>query len=227
MAFFLNIETSTEICSICISEDETILALKDADDPYVHAGSITLLIQDCLKQAGITLEQISAVSVSSGPGSYTALRIGTSTAKGICYALDKPLISIDTLQALATASAQNMSGEWLHCPMIDARRMEVYTAVYDTKGNTIADKQALIVEADSFDAYFSNGKKIIFSGNGSKKCQAILDSPFAVFGSIVCSATHLVPLTYKAFLKEDFCDLAYYEPFYLKAPNITTPKKIL
>ncbi|MCP3928970.1 MAG: tRNA (adenosine(37)-N6)-threonylcarbamoyltransferase complex dimerization subunit type 1 TsaB, partial [Bacteroidetes bacterium] len=159
MAFFLNIETSTEICSICISEDETILALKDADDPYVHAGSITLLIQDCLKQAGITLEQLSAVSVSSGPGSYTALRIGTSTAKGICYALDKPLISIDTLQALAFASAQKISGEWIHCPMIDARRMEVYTAMYDSKGNAISDKQALIVEADSFDAYFSNGKK--------------------------------------------------------------------
>ncbi|MBK7873510.1 MAG: tRNA (adenosine(37)-N6)-threonylcarbamoyltransferase complex dimerization subunit type 1 TsaB [Saprospiraceae bacterium] len=225
MPLILQIETATDVCSICISQNEELIALQEITQFSDHASKITLLIEACLQQANLTLKDLDAVAVSQGPGSYTALRIGVSTAKGICYALNKPLIAVDTLQALALATFQTEQKDALYCPMIDARRMEVYCAIFDQDSQLIKEATALKIEETTFDNYFTKGQNIVFSGNGAEKCKAILTSEFAHFSPIVCSAKHLIPLAFQAFQNEHFADLAYFEPFYLKPPNITTPKK--
>lgn len=225
MPIILHIETATDICSIGISQAEELIALEEITQFSDHASNITLLIQSCLQQAKISMKDLDAVAVSQGPGSYTALRIGVSTAKGICYALDKPLISIDTLQALALATFELEQKDALYCPMIDARRMEVYSAIFDVNNQLIQEAAALKIEAATFDVYFRNGQNIVFSGDGAEKCKSVLTSEFAHFSPIVCSAKHLIPLAEQAFQKQQFADLAYFEPFYLKPPNITTSKK--
>lgn len=225
MTRILLIETATDVCSIGISQDEKLIVLQEIAQFSDHASKITLLIEAALKQAELSLQDLDAVAVSRGPGSYTALRIGVSTAKGICYALDRPLIAVDTLQALALATFQTEQKEALYCPMIDARRMEVYCAIFDANNQTIQEAAALKIEEATFDNYFTKGQNIIFSGNGAEKCKGILTSEFAHFNSIICSAKHLIPLAFQAFQDQQFADLAYFEPFYLKPPNITTPKK--
>lgn len=225
MALLLHIETATDICSICISQNEEILALQEITQFSDHASRITLLLETCLQQAKISLKDLDAVAVSQGPGSYTALRIGISTAKGVCYALDKPLIAVDTLQALALATFQLEQKDALYCPMIDARRMEVYGAIFDKNNQLFQEAAALKIEADTFESYFRNGQHLVFSGDGAEKCKPILNSEFAHFNPLVCSAKHLIPLALQAFHRQQFADLAYFEPFYLKPPNITTPRK--
>lgn len=228
MATILHIETATDLCSICISKEGEKLVLVENKETFSHAASITLLIEEATKKAGIKLSELDAVSLSQGPGSYTALRIGTSTAKGICYALDKPLIAINTLQALAWASYQEIKEEEaLYFPMIDARRMEVYTAGFNAKQEMLVDVQAKIIDKNAFQEYFEKDKKLIFAGNGAPKCQSVISSPNANFIPIICEASHLVSLAEKAFNKKDFQDVAYFSPLYFKAPNITTPKKVL
>ncbi len=225
MSLLLHIETATDVCSIGISRERKLLALRESDNFNDHAAQITLMIEACAKDARISLSDLDAVAVSSGPGSYTALRIGVSTAKGICYALDKPLIAVDTLQALALATFQLEKQDAWYCPMIDARRMEVYCAIFDKNNELIQEAAALKIEADTFDAYFRNGQHIVFSGNGANKCKTVLASPMAHFSRVVCSAKHLIPLALQAFTQQQFADLAYFEPFYLKPPNITTSRK--
>lgn len=225
MALILNIESATEICSICISRDEQILALKEASGPNEHAKIITLLIDECLKISGLTLKDMDAVAVSAGPGSYTSLRVGASTAKGICYALDKPLISVDTLQSLALASFQKEEGKILYCPMIDARRMEVYCTLFNAENKVVSPARAIVIEADSFSEYFETETRIVFSGNGAPKCEKILASPLASFLPVNCSAEHLPALSSRAFLDGQFADPAWFTPRYLKAPNVTVSKK--
>jgi tRNA threonylcarbamoyladenosine biosynthesis protein TsaB len=227
MPIILNIETATDICSICISNNEEILSSKEADKEYSHTSKITLLIENCCIEAGIKLKQLDAVAVSKGPGSYTSLRVGVSTAKGICYALDKPLIAIDTLQSIALATFEKDKQGTFYAPMIDARRMEVYTSLYDKSMNLVEETHAKIIDERSFQEYFEKGDTIIFSGNGAPKCQNVIKSPQAGFNSEVCSATKLVPLSFLAFQKSDFCDAAYFSPFYFKSPNITIPRKTL
>lgn len=227
LSLILNIETTTDTCSICISKDLEILALRENDNFTDHAAQITLMIEACCQEANISLEDLDAVAVSAGPGSYTALRIGVSTAKGICYALDKPLIAVDTLQALALATSERVKRDALYCPMIDARRMDVYAAIFDKENRLVREAEALKIEPTTFDEYFSKGHDIVLSGNGARKSKAIITSPQAHFSPVVCSATHLVSLAVKAFEQKQFADLAYFEPFYLKPPNITTPKKNL
>ena len=227
MAIILNIETSTEICSVCISENGQLLAFSESHEGYNHASNLTIFIQKCLKDASLDMEALDAVALSQGPGSYTGLRIGVSVAKGICYALNKPLIVVDTLQALALASLKKNDKEILYCPMIDARRMEVYTAIYDSNNKIVDHLQAKIIDADAFQNYFDEGKKILFSGNGAEKCKPIIVSNNALFSSIKCSSKHLIPISEQQFKNKKFEDIAYYEPLYLKAPNITLPKKIL
>ncbi|MFN7119317.1 MAG: tRNA (adenosine(37)-N6)-threonylcarbamoyltransferase complex dimerization subunit type 1 TsaB [Saprospiraceae bacterium] len=225
MRRILHIETTTDICSIGISQEEELIALQEITQFSEHASKITLLIEACLQEANLTLKDLDAVAVSQGPGSYTALRIGVSTAKGICYALNKPLIAVDTLQALALATFKTEQKDALYCPMIDARRMEVYCAIFDKNNQLIQEAAALKIESDTFDAYFKKNQNMVFSGDGAEKCKSVLTSEFAHFSSIVCSAKHLVPLALAAFHHQQFADLAYFEPFYLKPPNITTPKK--
>ena len=228
LSYLLHIESATDICSICISRENHIVAIKEVKDRNAHAAQITLLVTACLQKAQLQLKDLSAVSISSGPGSYTALRVGTSVAKGICYTCGIPLISVDTLQALALATANKSSKPaQFYCPMIDARRMEVYTALYDKKLNNTIPTTNLIVDTNSFEAYFSNEQTIVFCGNGAEKCKAVLESDFAVFMDIQCSSSYLIPIAWQAFLEQYFVDTAYYVPNYFKAPNITKPKNIL
>lgn len=225
MSNILHIETATEICSVAIGTGESLLAIKEIHEPFKHTSHTTLLIQQCLDEAELTMHDLSAVAVSKGPGSYTGLRVGASIAKGICYAMDIPLIAVDTLASLAWATRQTFDDS-IHIPMIDARRIEVYTAVYHQRGEVITTPQSMIIDQDSFSALRSS-KSIVFSGNGAEKCRKVLNIENARFTETLCSAKHLISLAFKAFENQDFEDIAYFTPSYIKAPNITKPKKIL
>jgi tRNA threonylcarbamoyladenosine biosynthesis protein TsaB len=228
MALLLCIETATEVCSVAISKDRELLALKEVEDAFAHSAKLTLFIKDCIASANVKLADLEAIAISSGPGSYTALRVGISTAKGLCYALGIPLIEVNTLQSLALATAKQLQlSDVLYCPMIDARRMEVYTALFDASGRSLTATQPLIVEDNSFENYFNRGQTIVFIGNGAAKCQLVLHSPFAQFEQVKCSAAHLIDLAFENFQYHKFVDVAYFEPFYGKLPNITTPKNRL
>ncbi len=227
MALILNIETATDICSICISNKDEILVIKEAVKEYSHTSEITILIERCCSETGVSLKQLDAVAISKGPGSYTSLRVGASTAKGICYALDKPMIAIDTLQSIALASRKKEKKTALYAPMIDARRMEVYTSLFDKDMNLLLETQAKIIDEQSYQDYFEQGHTIVFSGNGAPKCQNVIKSPQANFSSVISSASNLAPLSFLAFQKNDFCDAAYFSPSYFKSPNITIPRKTL
>lgn len=229
MGLILNIETATEVCSIAISEREQMLAEVNSESAYQHASMITTLIDQCFKKANRALKDIDAVAVSTGPGSYTALRVGTSTAKGICFALGKPLIAISTLKAMANASIpqKKTASKVLLCPMIDARRMEVYTSTFDTQLKEVQATHSLIIEANSFENFFKEGYEIIFSGNGASKIKNILTTENYTITNTINFASYLAPLAYKAYLNEKFEHLVSYSPNYFKRPHITTPKKIL
>ena len=229
MAFILSIDTATEICSVAISEDDRLLSLEENQEGYQHASQITLLVEACIKKAKLNLKQVDAVAISAGPGSYTGLRIGVSTAKGICYALNIPLISVSTLAALASASSLQYPTADYYIPMIDARRMEVYTSIYDRKMKKVKTDHALILEENSFDTFLREGKKVVFSGNGSNKFKTLIKQKASnqIFIEYFCSAEHLLPIAYRKYQEGIFEDLAYYTPFYLKPPNITTPKSLL
>ncbi len=223
----LNIESSTGTCSVCISRGKDVLCYQEADQFYEHAKVLTTLIGKCLSKSGLTLQEMNAIAVSSGPGSYTSLRVGISTAKGICYALGKPLISVDTLQALALTGlqAKEMEGAY-YCPMIDARRMEVYCNIFDENNRPISEPTAMVVETGSFDEYFESGKTIVFCGNGAEKCKNVLVSTYAKFSPTECSAAYLPAISSQQFVKGIFEDVAYFTPTYLKPPNITIPKNM-
>ncbi len=228
MALILNIETATPICSVALSQNGQLIALKETHESLKHASHLTNFIKNCLEMASVDMNDLDAIAVSKGPGSYTGLRIGLSTAKGICYALDKPLIFVDTLQSIAalTVEENNLVNAY-YCPMIDARRMEVYCNLFDSRLNPIEHTKALVVEEGVFDTYFEQGRTIIFSGNGAAKCQSILNHSNTKFTTQEASAKGMVKLSQINYQKGVFEDVAYSEPFYLKAPNITTPKKRL
>ncbi len=229
MALLLCIETATEVCSVGLSRDGNLLSVKNSDQQYDHAASITLLIEACLHDAGKRMKELDAVAVSSGPGSYTALRVGTAAAKGICFARNIPLLSVSTLQSLALASAgDDDEPETLYCPMIDARRMEVYSALYDRRGRQITAPQALILDEKALQNYLPANRPLVFSGNGAHKARALVKNhQAAAFRPVLCNAAHVAPLAQEAFARRAFENVAYYAPLYLKPPNITTPKKLL
>lgn len=222
MALILNLETATTVCSVSLAKDGQLIALKELNADYTHAENLTLFIEDVLKQANIKLADIDAVAVSKGPGSYTGLRIGVSTAKGLCYSLDKPLISVNTLQHLASSVISNTSSIIQHpgslfCPMIDARRMEVYCAFYDHTGKEIKPTAAEIIEENSFFDLLKD-HTVYFFGDGASKCKEVLSqNTNAIFLSeIVPSAKDMIAFSEKAFNEDQFEDVAYFEPFYLK-----------
>lgn len=229
MALILNIETATKVCSVAIGEDGKVIAEAEIRGQQSHAGSLTLLIEQCLTEIGRTMQDLDAVAVSHGPGSYTGLRIGLSTAKGICYALEKPLITVNTLAALANVTAIHFPDDnAVYCPMIDARRMEVYTAIFDKNGEQLKETQPLIVEnEDYFETYFNNNQTIIFSGDGAEKCQVLIDNKNAKFVIQENTAVGMVRIAERLFNENNFADLAYSSPFYLKSPNITKPRQKL
>ena len=251
MSYILNIETATKVCSVAIGKDGELIALKETEAEKSHSTVITLFIREVLKETGITLSDLDAVAVSKGPGSYTGLRIGVSTAKGLCYSLDKPLIAVSTLQAMALGAAppappvggesqrskthhnpsdksdaapkvspQRGDGRGaavLYCPMIDARRMEVYTAFYDLDNNEVRKTSADIIDENSY-ADILDKNKVVFFGDGAAKCKdALSHHTNAIFmDDIFPSAKNMIPLSEKAFNDEQFEDVAYFEPYYLK-----------
>ncbi|MES2140681.1 MAG: tRNA (adenosine(37)-N6)-threonylcarbamoyltransferase complex dimerization subunit type 1 TsaB [Bacteroidota bacterium] len=222
MALILNLETATTVCSVSLSKDGQLLAVKEQNGDYSHAENLTLFIEDVLKQAGIKLSEVDAIAVSKGPGSYTGLRIGVSTAKGLCYSLNKPLIAINTLQHISLSVSKNpqipiSDLQALFCPMLDARRMEVYCAMFDSLNNEIAPTTAEIIDEQSFSDLLNN-RLIYFFGDGAAKCKNILSAnKNAIFiDDIFPSAKNMISLSEKAFLNKEFEDVAYFEPFYLK-----------
>ncbi len=225
MPIILNLETATDLCSVCISDENDVLAIHEADKPHDHARSITLLIENCLADIDLSMNQIDAVAVSSGPGSYTSLRVGASTAKGICYALNLPLISVDTLESIALATILEVGKNALYCPMIDARRMEVYCSIFDFFGKVVKPSESIVIDGHSFEEFFNKNQVVFFSGNGSQKCKNTIHSPLAFFSTVNCSSAHLAPLSFRAFEDKNFEDLASFAPNYQKSPNVTTSKK--
>lgn len=227
MSLILNLETATERCSVCLSENEKILSLKEAPEDYSHSKVLTLLIRKSCEEIGISLKDIDAVAISRGPGSYTALRVGTSVAKGICYGLNKKLIAVDTLQSIAYATAQKEKKDALYVPMIDARRSDVYSAIFDSNNNPVTQTEFKVIGESSYHDYFASENLLIFSGNGAEKCKSLLTSPLAQFSSVICSAANMPQLSHKSFTAQVFENLAYFTPNYHKAPNITIPKRRL
>ena len=227
MALILNIETATTVCSVSLAKDGSLLALKEINGDYTHSENLTLFIQDVCLQADIKLADVDAIAVSKGPGSYTGLRIGVSTAKGLCYSLNKPLIAINTLQHLALSVSEKFrshpeydkktSGPTLFCPMIDARRMEVYCAVYDSSNKEIIPTAAEIIDEHSF-ADLLRSNQVVFFGDGAAKCKDLLSTnTHALFmEDVILSATNMLALSEEAFANGKFEDVAYFEPFYLK-----------
>ena len=235
MARILLIETATDTCSAAIAVDGQVVALSEQSPTLQHAALLTLQVDACVRQSGLPLAQLDAVALSRGPGSYTALRVGASVAKGICYALDKPLIAVDTLQALAQASRTGLPDDhtpWtLLVPMLDARRQEVWTAVYDAQGLPLAPAQPIIMENNLFENFIEafvaqrTGVRLILSGNGMQKVYNVPGSLRTVFSPVEnCSAAYLATLAELFFQNSDFQEVAYFEPFYMKPPNITIPK---
>lgn len=225
MALILQIETATQVCSAALSLNGETIALKEVQANNIHAGSLTLFIQEVMTSGGYSYADLDAIAVSKGPGSYTGLRIGVSTAKGLCFALDKPLIAIGTLGMMSKGFLRaNPDYKGLICPMIDARRMEVFTAVFDSSLSTIEPVSAKIIDKQSFADQLSQSA-ITFIGDGAEKCKAALHHPNAFFSADnFNSAGNMSELSFEAFSNEHFEDLAYFEPFYLKDFVLTTPK---
>lgn len=203
-----------------------VLSLHESTEQNEHSKVITLLIERCMADAGLRLQDIDAVALSEGPGSYTSLRVGFSTAKGLCYALDKPLVTVSTLAALASAAHVELQDpDALYCAMIDARRMEVYAAVYDAAGNELIAPNPLVIDERSFGDFFAAGRQIIFCGNGAEKCKMVLTSPLVKYSTVKnCCSVHLVGASMGAFINKNFTNTAYAIPVYLKPPNITSSR---
>ncbi|WP_289054731.1 tRNA (adenosine(37)-N6)-threonylcarbamoyltransferase complex dimerization subunit type 1 TsaB [Carboxylicivirga marina] len=230
MAKILSIETSTGVCSVAYSENGEVVASKELYQINSHASNLTVLIEELFAQNNTPdMKDIDAVAVSSGPGSYTGLRIGVSTAKGICYALNKPVIAIDSMHILTQPLVNK---EWekselptVFCPLMDARRMEVYTAVFDSDLNIIEEISAKIVDEETFLKWLSVNR-VVFFGNGADKCKEVIQHENAIFvDGCHPLAKNLAPLAEQYFAEEKFEDVAYFEPFYLKDFVATTPKK--
>lgn len=225
MALILNIDTATSVGSVCLSKDGQPIQTLVNDLQRDHAATMIPFIQEIMKEQQITADQLDAIAVSAGPGSYTGLRVGVATAKGLCYAWEKPLIAVSTLQMMAQGLLLELQDSAaFYCPMIDARRMEVYTAVYNANLSATVKPEALILTPDSFKEQL-NAQKTYFFGDGSNKWQELLAGhENAVFVPYTVSAAHLSPLSNAAFYRNEFVDVAYFSPFYLK-PFHSTLKK--
>lgn len=214
MAAILCIETATTNCSVALSVNGSVIALEeDYNDQYSHAEKLHVFIEKALASSNAQLGQLDAIAISMGPGSYTGLRIGVSAAKGLCYALDIPLISIPTLKSLALQIKDEVD---FVIPMIDARRMEVYSAVYNSTHQEIRDTEAEVLTRDSFLKYLTKGK-VAFIGNGVDKFKSICVHENAIFiESKLPSANEMARMSEEKFINKDTEDVAYFEPFYLK-----------
>jgi len=213
MSLILNIDTAVDKASVCLAKDGEMLQFAVNETQKDHASWLHTIIATILKKNKSLITDLNAVAVSIGPGSYTGLRVGLSSAKGLCYALNIPLITIGTLEMIAFAAKEEDTD--LICPMIDARRMEVFTAVYDKTLHQIRAPHAMVVDKNSFASLLLSGK-ILFCGNGCKKLQTIILSKNAMFSPLQGNADHLASLSFNYFLKNEFADLAYSGPLYIK-----------
>ncbi len=227
MAFILNIETSTQVCSVALAKDGINISTKESHEGKSHANLLTVFIDEILKEQHISVQELDAVAVSQGPGSYTGLRIGVSTAKGIAYGAGIPLIAVDTLQSMAkgllSMNPDSLTNVEYLIPMIDARRMEVYASVWNKKMELVEAVQPVIIEEDSFSG-FLNKSKALFFGDGASKCKETLIENSIFCEDYVISANHMSTLSEELFTLKKFVDVAYFEPFYLKEFMATTPK---
>lgn len=228
MSLILALETATSSCSVALFSEGQLIGLRELNERNIHASHITLFIEEVLAEAGKKMSDLDAVAVSKGPGSYTGLRIGVSTAKGLCYALEIPLIAVNTLQAMASGLKASGLGDkhTLFCPMIDARRMEVFTAIFDYEGKEVHPTEAKIINDSSFGELLSHNKMLFF-GDGASKCESILGKhPQAtILTNFINSAKDLGEVALKKFNEKHFEDVAYFEPFYLKDFLIIESKK--
>ena len=235
MALILSIETGTDVCSVALANDGELMALRESDEGRDHAKKVALFVDELLRETGVQPADLDAIAVGKGPGSYTGLRIGVSFAKGMCYALNIPLVAVGSLDALTEVAREDFDAgildledsEWegaYLCPMVDARRMEVYAQVFDTEGKSHSDVVAEVITEDSFKQWREKGRFVIF-GNGAGKCTETLQGVSLV--SVSPSARGIVRLAEEAFNAGRFEDLAYFEPFYLKEFLVIPSKKKL
>ena len=233
MALILAIETGTDICSVALIRDGELIALRESDEERNHAKKIAVFVDELLREYDIAAEELDAVAVSKGPGSYTGLRIGVSFAKGLCYGQNIPLVAVGSLDSLVEVAREDFEAgiidieHWdnaLLCPMIDARRMEVYTQLFDTDGVAQSEVEAKIIDTESFAEERKDRPFVIF-GNGAKKCTEVLEG--ATFIEVVPSARGMARIAEQAFAEGKTEDVAYFEPFYLKDFVVGTAKKSL
>ncbi|MBR5855944.1 MAG: tRNA (adenosine(37)-N6)-threonylcarbamoyltransferase complex dimerization subunit type 1 TsaB [Bacteroidales bacterium] len=237
----LLIETATESCSVALADDKKIIAEKYINEPKAHATLLAKYIKEILQENNMTLADCSAVAVSEGPGSYTGLRVGVSCAKGLCYGAEKPLVAVGTLAAIAQCALDNdiiiqeIENKRKNCeekmpllivPMIDARRMEVYTSIFDEKGVELTATNAKILNEESFKEELDSAI-VLFTGNGALKFKPLINHPNAIFAEQLPHATGMRIIADDLYNKKEFKDCAYFEPFYLKDFVAGKPKKLL
>lgn len=224
MSWILNIETATPVCSVALARNGEVVACREEEGRNSHSSVLTTFFQEVLDEAGITAQQLDAVAVSRGPGSYTGLRIGVSAAKGLCYSLNIPLIALGTLQiwAHAVALGELFDGNTplkgtLYCPMLDARRMEVYDALYDGQNHEVRPIEAHIIDENALAAELDKGP-VVFMGDGADKCIPLLEHhPNARFvRGVKASARYMAPVAHTMAMQQQYVDVAYFEPYYLK-----------
>ncbi|TQD39639.1 tRNA (adenosine(37)-N6)-threonylcarbamoyltransferase complex dimerization subunit type 1 TsaB [Haloflavibacter putidus] len=222
MAIILCLETTTTNCSVALAKEGKLLALReDKSKNYSHAERLHVFIEEVLEETNLSFNNLSAIAVSKGPGSYTGLRIGVSAAKGLCFSLDIPLLAIDTLQALSLQYTKEEISFFV--PMLDARRMEVFTAVYKHTGDCLHAAEAKVLTENAYQEFLEKGKTL-FLGNAVKKWEAICSHPNAMFLETLPSAKDMLALVNEKYKKSDTVDVAYFEPFYLKDFVLTKKK---
>lgn len=229
MALILNIESATTMCSVSLGKDGDCLDVLELNDGYSHAEKLAVFADQILKRNGVEMADLDAIAVSKGPGSYTGLRIGVSLAKGLCFGAQKPLVAVDTLRAMCLHSTVQdhlrKYNNLMLCPMLDARRMEVYAATFDSKLGTVEAVMPVILDELSFAEELTK-HHVLFFGNGAVKFEPLSLHQNAHFlNDIWPSAAQMVSLSEKAYLAENYEDVAYFEPFYLKEFQATTPKR--
>ena len=233
MSLILCIETGTDICSVGVARDGELVSLRESDEGRDHAKKVGVFVDELLRETGISPDELDAVAVGMGPGSYTGLRIGVSFAKGLCYGLGIPLVAVGSLDAMAAVAIEDYNAgildvdNWENavlCPMVDARRMEVYTRLFDAKGNALSDVAAEVVTEQTF-ADVRREHQLVMFGNGAAKCREVLHD--ATYINITPSARGLARLAEQRLSAGQTEDIAYFEPFYLKDFIVIPSKKKL
>lgn len=225
--YIIQIDTATEVCSVSISREGIMLDHIQSDEPNTHASRLTVYVEQLLSRNSLQFSDIAAIAVSMGPGSYTGLRIGVSTAKGLCYALDIPLIGINTLESMYNGLSREvkLNADSLYLPMIDARRMEVYTMVFNAEGKQVLPTQAKIIDEFSFTEF--QGKKVFLFGSGAGKFKDLFDvnPQVSIISKFQHSSGHMSTLAWQRFTTQEFENLIYFEPYYLKEFVASVPKR--